>query len=415
MTTTEEIIDDYRANRVHYLEFIDLFKSLAQVLIAKDGQIGLVQISGHLKSVDQQVAENEVRHDGGYPILSDQDNLMALRVVTFYEKEVDFALKRLTDSFEVVGATIDPGANDPETFGYAGSSLVLKLGEDRLRLEEYQRFADFKIEVQVYSLFQDTWSKIQRHIGYPADQFPKEHRREFVHLSYMLELADSELNIIHQSLTPYSRNEQEEAAVKSNKARIAQQSPQPKAAATKESPAKIDLAVKKPQPSPFVESDVAALPLGYQAEAPSLEEIGNLALSAEKEPINQDNIDTFILSNELVRHFDKLISETYNTRLMYQGKNIDPLCRSLIELTIFQDMAGVEEQLFKKRQPILNLAIQLFGPPEKHHYEHIPKGISLFMLAYHTIAATRNIKRVQEFLDTYSFDQNVVNKNSVLW
>ncbi|MBF0357654.1 MAG: hypothetical protein HQL70_03535 [Magnetococcales bacterium] len=397
MTTPKATVGIYKEKRAHYLEFIDIFKSLVHVLISQEAKISLVQISGHLKSVDDLGKEVAVLSDGSYPIISDQQNLMALRVVTFYEKDVAFVLRRLTSAFTVSEVTIQE-KDDPEAFGYPGSSLVLKLGEERLKLEEYKRFADLQIEVQVFSLFQDTWSKIANHIGYPADQFPQEHLREFNQLAYMVELADSELNTISKSLSPYDWNRQDK-----------------KIAGRKKPAAKPKSSMKSDEAPEDIKNRKNSGPLIHQANLPPLDKIDKIKLSAPEDGLTTDTIDNLILANNLVRNFDKLISDTYNTRLMYQGKNIEPLLSGLIELEVFKNIAEIEAQLFKKRHSVLALAIQIYGPPKEKNYEYIPKGISLFLLAYYTVAESRNIKLVQKFLGKYSFDLTLIHNKTLLW
>jgi ppGpp synthetase/RelA/SpoT-type nucleotidyltranferase len=397
MTTPKATVGIYKEKRAHYLEFIDIFKSLVHVLISQEAKISLVQISGHLKSEDDVGKEIAILPDGSYPIISDLQNLMTLRVVPFYEKDVAFILRRLTTVFTVSEVTIQE-KDDPEAFGYPGSSLILKLGEERLKLEEYKRFADLQIEVQVFSLFQDTWSKIANHIGYPADQFPKEQLREFNQLAYMMELADSELNSISKSLSPYDWNAKDKKTGGKKKSAAKPKSP-------KKSSGKTD--AKK--------SSKNSGPLIHQANLPPLDKIDKIKLTAPEDGLTTDSIDSLILANNLVRNFDKLISDTYNTRLMYQGKNIDPLLSGLIELDVFKNIAEIEAQLYQKRHSVLALAIQIYGPPKEKSYEHIPKGISLFLLSYYTVAESRNIKLVQKFLSKYSFDLSLIHNSTLLW
>ncbi|MBF0193121.1 MAG: hypothetical protein HQL71_01135 [Magnetococcales bacterium] len=400
MTNTKATVGIFKEPRSHYLEFIDIFKSLVHVLIAREGKIGLVEVSGHLKSVEDMGKAVAVLPDGTYPIMSDIHNSMALRVVTFYEKDVAPVLKKLTNSFGVVEVNIQE-KDDPEVFGYQGSSLILKLGEDRLKLDEYQRFADLQIEVQVFSLFQDTWSKIASHIGYPEDKFPKEQLREYNQLAYMVELADSELNNIKKSIFTYDWSEDNTAA------------PDKKKPATKQKGNKKGVAGEAKETNK--DSTSQSGPLIPQINLPPTNKIDKIKLAKVGDSLNSETIDNLILANDLVRNFDKLISDTYNTRLMYQGKNLEPLLSALIELDIFKTIADIEAELFKKRHSILSLGIQIYGPPKDKNYEHIPKGISLFLLAYYTISDSRDIKLVRKFLDKYSFDQELINKKSVLW
>ncbi|MBF0448054.1 MAG: hypothetical protein HQL67_07640 [Magnetococcales bacterium] len=414
MAKSDEALNDFKENRVLYLEFIDTFRSLVQVSIAKEKQIGVVQITGHLKSIDRLRQEIDALPDGRYPILSDFKNLMVLRLVTFYEKDVTLALNCLMDTFELVDSAIKPHPDDAEKIGYPGSALVLKLDKNRIKLDEYQRFSGFVIEVQIYSLFQDTWSKIQRHIGYSADSFPKEYLREYMHLAYMLELADSELNNIRGNLDQWEILQDK---IKGNKTRASARfnltesgNLEFSAVESKKSPKTIEvkeLAVEAPAK---VATPAAKIFL------PSIEKITRIPLIATPELITLENVDDFILSNELARNFDKLISDTYNTRLMYQAKNAEPLFQSLATFKLFKTLANIEKQLYKKRQELLALGIHIFGDPDKNQHEFIPKGIALFLLSYYTISETEeDLAKVSEFLDRYSFNRELVNGQSVPW
>ncbi len=393
----------YKESRANYLEFINMFKSLVHALLAEESRIPLVQITGHLKSVDDMGKEVEIMPDGSYPVLSEFQNLMTLRVVTFYEKDVALAIRRLNNAFQVSEVSIQE-KDDPKAHGYPGSTMLLKLGENRLQLDEYKRFTNMQIEVQVYSMFQDVWSKIARHIGYPEEKFPKERLREYKQLAYLMELADSELNNNKNSIPPYNWGEE-------NK----------KTAATKKQVAEKERAKQKIEDKreavkQAAEAKAAAeKPLVPLEDLPPMESVDKTRLRGPADNIDQDGLDNLILGNDMARNLDKLIADTYNTRLMYQGRHIDSLVAALLELEQFKNTGEIEAKLFEKRRPIMELAVYLFGDPKVREYEHIPKGVSLFLLAYHTIAASRNIKLAQRFLGKYSFDDKVVNKNTLLW
>ena len=154
--------------------------------------------------------------------LSDLTDVAGLRIITFYERQVDEVAAIIAREFTVDDEnSVDKrAALDPDRFGYTSLHYVARLSKARRRLSEYKSFANLKFEIQIRSILQHAWAEIEHDLGYKANiEIPREVRRRFFRLASLLELADAEFGAIREDLSRYS--EQVAAAIRSNDLEIA--------------------------------------------------------------------------------------------------------------------------------------------------------------------------------------------------
>jgi putative GTP pyrophosphokinase len=149
--------------------------------------------------------------------LSDITDLLGLRVITYFDYEVDRAAQIIEKEFEVDRAnSVDKRTKlDPDRFGYLSLHYVVALSESRRRLPEYKKFGTVKFEIQIRSILQHAWAEIEHDLGYKSEQaIPAPLRRRFSRLAGLLELADEQFTDIRQGLRQYEN--QVEVAVRDN-------------------------------------------------------------------------------------------------------------------------------------------------------------------------------------------------------
>lgn len=132
-----------------------------------------------------------------YAIRDHITDLIALRVVCFYEDEVERVRQLVETEFEVIGVT-DKTAQMEGTeasFGYKGLHLDLKLGAGRQVMKEYAAYAGFPFELQIRTVVQDSWSVLDHKIKYKKS-IPKDLKRRINTLAALFELADREFRAI---------------------------------------------------------------------------------------------------------------------------------------------------------------------------------------------------------------------------
>ncbi len=185
-------------------EFTEKVRELVEDLIKEKGA-RVDSITSRVKKRADLQRKLE-RPEEKYTKLSDVMDISGIRIITYFADEVDKIAEIIQNEFD-----IDPEYSvdkrvflDPDRFGYLSLHYVAKLPARRLKLTEYQRFSDCKVEIQIRSTLQHTWAEIEHDLGYKGKQaVPREIRRRFSRLAGLLELADDEFMQIRDSLRKY--------------------------------------------------------------------------------------------------------------------------------------------------------------------------------------------------------------------
>jgi ppGpp synthetase/RelA/SpoT-type nucleotidyltranferase len=144
--------------------------------------------------------------------LKDVTDLLGLRVITYFDYEVNKAAEIIEAEFAVDHAnSVDKRTTlDPDRFGYLSLHYVVTLGASRRKLAEYRTFEGVRFEIQIRSILQHAWAEIEHDLGYKsAHAIPAPLRRRFSRLAGLLELADEEFTQIRRSVTEYETEVQE--------------------------------------------------------------------------------------------------------------------------------------------------------------------------------------------------------------
>ncbi|PWK11618.1 ppGpp synthetase/RelA/SpoT-type nucleotidyltransferase [Tumebacillus permanentifrigoris] len=205
------ILAEYDREIGIYTDFSNKLEVLIQELLKQQG-IRVHSITARCK--DRKSLQGKIaRSDGKYSSLSQVTDIVGLRIITYYNDEVDAIAKLVEQEFELdVQNSVDKRELlDPDRFGYLSLHYVVKLPEKRLALTEYARYAGCKAEIQVRSILQHTWAEIEHDMGYKSKQaIPKDIRRSFSRLAGLLEIADLEFAKIRDSLQEYENDVQEQ-------------------------------------------------------------------------------------------------------------------------------------------------------------------------------------------------------------
>ncbi len=198
------IITEYDQQCQIYAEFTEKVKELVKDLVKENG--------ARVHSITSRVKERSdiqrklERAEEKYIELNDITDISGIRIITYFADEVDRIAEIIQKEFDIDEEhSVDKRELlDPDRFGYLSLHYVAKLSATRLKLTEYQRFSDCKVEIQIRSILQHTWAEIEHDLGYKSKQaVPKEIRRRFSRLAGLLELADDEFEQIRDSLREY--------------------------------------------------------------------------------------------------------------------------------------------------------------------------------------------------------------------
>ncbi|MFL6282676.1 MAG: GTP pyrophosphokinase family protein [Pyrinomonadaceae bacterium] len=120
-----------------------------------------------------------------YTQLSDITDICGIRIITYYDEEVDAVARIIENEFEIDPEnSVDKRKKAPDTFGYLSSHYIVRLRPVRLQLPEYGRFSQCQAEIQIRSIIQHAWAEIEHDLGYKSQNaVPPPVRRQFFRLA----------------------------------------------------------------------------------------------------------------------------------------------------------------------------------------------------------------------------------------
>jgi len=204
MITPTDMLDEFNENEPLYREFAESIGRLAERLLA-DRKFAVHTVVTRVKTTES-LRTKLLRLDAGYGNLADVTDLVGVRIITFFSDDVHRAADIVQSEFEIDRErSVDKGALlDPDRFGYLSLHFIASLSPERLRLKEYSRFANMRVEIQIRSLLQHAWAEIEHDLGYKTKNAPPPSiRRRFSRLAGLLEIADSEFQEIRRASISY--------------------------------------------------------------------------------------------------------------------------------------------------------------------------------------------------------------------
>lgn len=183
------------------------FKEKLEVLIKElliQNEINFHKLEARVKT-PSKLEEKIIRKNDKYNSIDDITDLIGIRIITYFENEVDKVSQIILTEFEQDKEnSIDKRQLENDKFGYKSLHNVVSLKKERKALTEYKRFKNIKFEVQIRSILQHAWAEIEHDIGYKGERaIPDIVKRNFYRVAALLETADIEFVNITNSLALY--------------------------------------------------------------------------------------------------------------------------------------------------------------------------------------------------------------------
>lgn len=143
-----------------------------------------------------------------YDSLSDITDILGLRIITFYNDDVDKIAAIVKSIFEVDWQeSIDKRKQHELTsFGYNSLHYICRIPKKLYFDPAMPELNEYRFEIQMRTALEHVWSTIEHDLGYKGGvKIPPEYRRQFSRLSGMLELIDDEFSRLRTNLTDYRR------------------------------------------------------------------------------------------------------------------------------------------------------------------------------------------------------------------
>ncbi|MBF0346196.1 MAG: hypothetical protein HQL81_00885 [Magnetococcales bacterium] len=336
-------------------------------------------INGKLMSrnaLKKIVAEDNQR----YAHLEEIENLIVVRVVMFFNDDIDTAIDMLRKEFKMDLSTIHDG-DDLDPFGINMHRFTITLLPELHDRLEYQKFASIKVQLELRSVLQHSWSEVKEFFDLRIrDVTPSgRHASKLAQISYLLKTADDELVRIKEMIM----REGSVVGIESGK-------PSEPVAKVSEPVARVLEPVAKvsePVARAVVVPDVPDRP-GFAVSLP---------VDEQKQAQFMRSIEHFILDDQAVRSLDRAIADHYETKLVFKDHFVDALAGLFLRIAIDHE-DRIREELVARKSIILSIMQHVFKDPTQESVDYICKGSALLVLYYALLAETGDIAIIKKNL-----------------
>ena len=194
--STDQIVVEYTAKRGLYSDFGTALEGPIQSLFEGEG-IRVTQVESRPKepaSLRRKISQKYT----GLMSCDEVDDLCGVRVVLYYQSDLERARDLISEDFEIVSEDLHEAEN-PEVFGYQSRHHTIRIKAPRDGVREWKRFQGLKAEVQVRTVLQHAWALISHELDYNREEaVPAKTKRKLSRLSALLELADEQFDVYRE-------------------------------------------------------------------------------------------------------------------------------------------------------------------------------------------------------------------------
>jgi len=201
----KKIIKQYHDNQTIYRSLKDDIEDIFIRIIEKN-HFRISNMAIRIKSEDALV--KKITYKNKYQDINEITDVVACRIITLFENDVDRIFECVKDNFEVIEYNDKRKKNyeDRIDFGYNSLHLLIKFTDERCQLIEYANYKDMIFELQIRTTLQHSWAEIEHGLGYKSQyEIPKDIRRRLTRLSASLELLDEEFVQIAKEVDEYNK------------------------------------------------------------------------------------------------------------------------------------------------------------------------------------------------------------------
>lgn len=203
--TVEDVLAEFDGKLETLSSLCAKTKGLIEVIL-QDAGIRYQSVQARVKTRNK-LRSKYLDPEKQYRSLKDIHDLAGLRVITYYEDDVDHVAEVIKREFEIDAAnSVDKRKVEPDRFGYSAVNLVCKHLAKRTADVEYKKFLGIPCEIQVTSILSHAWSEIEHEWYDLKESYPDEIKRRFSRLVALFELADQEFLEIRKARVQYERS-----------------------------------------------------------------------------------------------------------------------------------------------------------------------------------------------------------------
>lgn len=200
------ILDEYR-EAIPVFRKIQVIASEAIKAMVKENGIYITAFETRIKEEKSLAGKLELKGHK-YSSLSDITDILGMRVITFYNDEVDKISAIVDNMFDIdwENSVDKRRMHEIDSFGYNSLHYICRIPRNMFHDPEHPEINEYRFEVQMRTALQHVWSTINHDIGYKSGlEIPKEYLRSINCLAGLLEMADNQFGQIRTSINEYRR------------------------------------------------------------------------------------------------------------------------------------------------------------------------------------------------------------------
>ena len=206
---TQELLTQYRQLLPIYEQMAEMIPEKLQEIFAEAGII-VAAVEHRVKKEDSLAGKLQLKGNK-YQSIHDVTDVVGIRVITFYNDDVNKVASVLERLFEIDWEnSIDKRkAHEIDSFGYLSLHYICRIPETAYANSEHPELNQIRFEVQMRTVLQHAWANMNHDTGYKSGvEIPKVYKRNLSRLAGMLELVDDEFSRIRHELADYRRQVQ---------------------------------------------------------------------------------------------------------------------------------------------------------------------------------------------------------------
>jgi len=203
----ESVLAEFDGKKETLTAFCLRTKDLIEQIL-QDANIPFQSVQARVKS-REKLKQKYLNPEKNYRQLDDVTDQAGLRVITYYEDEVDRVAEAIKQEFHIdTKNSVDKREVEPNKFGYYALNYVCKYADTRISQVEYKRFSSILCEIQITSILRHAWSEIEHPWYDVKGAFPDQARieRRFARMAALLEIAEDEFLNLRKIRSDYQKS-----------------------------------------------------------------------------------------------------------------------------------------------------------------------------------------------------------------
>lgn len=158
-TRMSDILITYDERKDKFESYALTLKSLLTTLIRNE-KISIHSLESRVKT--KKSLEGKINKKGKYKSIDDITDIVGIRIITHYADDVDKIAAIVEKEFTIDQEnSIDKRTSiAPDKFGYLSLHYIVTLNSTRTNLKEYEVYKNIKAELQIRSILQHAWRRL---------------------------------------------------------------------------------------------------------------------------------------------------------------------------------------------------------------------------------------------------------------